>query len=94
MGRQNTFTDLYLRTVEAAVANPGHWIEVPRRFATEMNAAVTGHCLQGGYLRVKPRDDGASITVKGKSYLRTAAPVDFKIDGAGAEWKLHLRVVQ
>ena len=86
-------TDLYLRTVEAAVANPGHWIEVPRLFATKMNADVTGHCLQGGYLRVKPRDGGASINVNGKSYLRTAAPVDVKITGAGAEWKLHLRVV-
>jgi hypothetical protein len=64
---------MYLSTVEAAVANPGHWIEVPRRFATEMNAAETGHCFQGGYLRVKPRDRGASITVNGKSYLRTDA---------------------
>jgi hypothetical protein len=87
----NTLTDLYLRTVEAAIANPGHWIEVPRRFATEMNASVTGHCLQGGYLRVKPRNDAASIKVNGKTYLRTAAPVGFKIDGAGAEWKLYLR---
>jgi hypothetical protein len=89
----SNLTDLYLRTVEAAVANPGHRIEVPRRFATEMNAAVTGHCLQGGYLRVKPRDGWETITVNGKSYLRTAAPVDVRIDGAGAEWKLHLRVV-
>ena len=58
-----------------------------------MNAAVTGHCLQGGYLRVRPRDDEISITVNGTSYLRTAAPVEVKIDGAGTEWKLHLLVV-
>lgn len=86
-------TDLYLRTVEEAVANDGHWIEVPRRFATKMNADVTGHCLQGGYLRVKPRDGEPSITVNGKTYLRTAAPVDVKIGGSGTEWTLHICVV-
>ncbi len=85
-------TDLYLRTVEEAVENPGHWIEVPRLFATKMNAEVTGHCLRGGYLRVKPRGEEC-IVVNGKTYLRTAAPVDFKVDGAGTGWKLHLRVV-
>jgi hypothetical protein len=84
-------TDLYLQTVAAAVANPGHWIEVPRRFATEMNAAVTGHCLQGGYLRVKPPDETSGITVDGRTFLRTAAPVDFKVEGSGTEWQLHLR---
>jgi hypothetical protein len=93
VGKQRTFTDLYLRTVEAAVANPGQWIEVPRRFGTEMNAAVTAHCLRGGYLRVKPREDQPSITVNGKTYLGTATPVEVKIDRAGAEWKLRLRVV-
>jgi hypothetical protein len=84
-------TDLYLATVEAAVANPGHWIEVQREFATEMNAAVTGHCLKGGYLRVAPRHGEASLLVNGKIFLRTAAPVDVKADGAGTEWRLHLR---
>jgi hypothetical protein len=83
-------TDLYLEAVEEAVAKPGHWIEVPRLFATKMNADVTGCCLRGGYLRVKPRD-GASITVRGKSYLRTAAPVDAKVTGGRSEWKLYLR---
>ena len=90
MNRRRDLTDLYLRTVEAAVADPGRWVEVPRLFATEMNAAVTGYCLEGGYLRVKPRGD-ERILVNGKAFLRTAAPVDSRVEGSGAEWKLHLK---
>jgi len=45
-------TDMYLDTVERAVARPGHWIEIPRRFDTEFNASITAACLREGYPRV------------------------------------------
>jgi hypothetical protein len=83
------YTDLYVRAVAQAVASPGQWVKVPRRFASQMNARVTGCCLEGGYLRVKPQGD-AAITIRGHRWLRTAAPVAVKVEGAGEEWTLHL----
>jgi hypothetical protein len=82
---------MYLAAVERAVAEPGRWIEVPRRFRTEANASVTGRCLQGGYLRVQPREGDDHVIVGGRRYVRTAAPVTPCAEPDGDEWRLSIR---
>jgi hypothetical protein len=84
-------TDLYLATVEKAIAVPDQWRDVPRRFATEFNAAITGNCLQGGYLRVEPREGDEVVQVDGKRYIKTAAPVEYRVRGTAEEWYLSVR---
>ncbi len=84
-------TDMYLTAVEDAVADPGRWIVLPRRFSTEFNASITGYCLREGYLRVQPRKGDTPVSVQGKRYIRTAAPVASKADRDGDEWRLSVR---
>ena len=55
VARSRPITEMYIAAVERAVASPGLWIEVPRRFRTEFNARITADCLAGGYLRVEVR---------------------------------------
>ncbi|MGH2948801.1 MAG: hypothetical protein ACRDPC_21525 [Solirubrobacteraceae bacterium] len=81
-----------LAAVEAAVAAPGRWVEIPRSFKTEFNASITGTCLQGGYLRVEPREGDRPIVVQGKRYIRTAAPVETRHRRVGDEWRLRIRL--
>lgn len=55
---------------------PGSWIDV-RVFDTEFNASITGSCLQGGYLRVEPRDgDEPYVGPKGQRWMATPSPVE------------------
>lgn len=82
---------MYIASVEKAIAQPGRWIEVPRTFATEFNAKITGSCLAGGYLRVKPGKGDAQIVVEGKRYLETPAPVTPRVRKVGSEWVLSIR---
>jgi hypothetical protein len=82
-------TDLYLDCVEQAVANPGQWVRV-RSFSSKANADVTGRCLEGGFLRVLPRDGEPSINVNGKTWLRTAAPIRFRVGEASEGWPLDI----
>lgn len=84
-------TDMYLAAVAAATAEPGEWVEVPRGFKTEFNASVTGQCLEGGYLRVEPRDRDVPIVVDGKRCIRTPAPVETRRRRAGDGWRLSIR---
>jgi len=71
MPRRRPRTELYLAAVEEAIGQPGRWIELGRDFDTEFNAAITGSCLGGGYLRVQPRDGDVPVTIGGKRYIRT-----------------------
>jgi hypothetical protein len=82
---------MYLAAVERAVARPGVWTDV-RVFKTEANAAVTGNCLAGGYLRVDPRPGDTAVEVKGKRYIATAAPVETMISQGPDGWLLKIRV--
>ena len=82
-------TDLYLDCVEQAVANPGQWVRI-RSFSSKANADVTGRCLEGGYLRVLPREGEPSINVNGKTWLRTAAPIRFRVGEASEGWPLDI----
>ena len=84
-------TDLYLATVERAIAQRDRWIDVPRRFDTEFNASITGTCLRDGYLRVHPRDGDDAVVVKGKSYIKTAAPVEYRVRREPDGWVLSIR---
>ena len=91
MLRPRPKTDMYLASVEEAVATPGRWIEIPRAFDTEFNASVTGGCLEGGYLRVQPRAGDDTLLVRGKRYVRTAAPVDVRTRKTDDGWRLSIR---
>ena len=82
---------MYLSAVEEAVSQPGLWIRIPRVFRTEANASVTANCLAHGFLRVRPRAGDASVTMNGKQYLATAAPVRTRVQEAGGVW--HLSIV-
>ena len=88
--RRRPLTDLYLAAVERAVARPGTWTDV-RVFDTEFNAQITASCLEGGYLRVQPRDDDHPISVRGKRYIATAAPVETTVDNGPNGWMLKIR---
>lgn len=91
MPRRRPKTDMYLVAVQDAVNQPGHWIEVPREFETEFNASITGSCLEGGYLRVQPQEGDQPVTVRGRRYIKTAAPVDARVTEADGKWRLSLR---
>jgi hypothetical protein len=82
---------MYLASVEDAVATPGRWIEIPRGFDTEFNASITGTCLEGGYLRVQPREGDEELAVRGKRYIKTPALVDARTHWIGEEWRLSIR---
>ena len=82
---------MYLAAVEDAVACPGRWIDIPRSFETEFNASITGSCLEGGYLRVQPRDGDTEARVRGKRYIATAGPVETRIATDGDGWQLSIR---
>ncbi|HEX7168118.1 MAG TPA: hypothetical protein VF230_14160 [Acidimicrobiales bacterium] len=82
---------MYLTAVQEAVFRPGAWIEIPRDFATEFNASVTARCLEQGYLRVDPREDDVPVTVGGKRYIATPAPVETRIDAIDGRWRLSIR---
>jgi hypothetical protein len=85
-------TDIYLRTVELAVASPGRWIEIPKAFRTPYNASKTAQCLAAGYLRVEPREGDIPVRAEGRDCIRTAAPVETKVErshaGTGASLAL------
>jgi hypothetical protein len=83
-------TDMYLLAVEHAVAAPGRWIDIPRRFDREVVASVMGGCLRRGYLRVPPQDGDPAIEIDGETYLKTAAPVSARVDEAGGGWTLSI----
>jgi hypothetical protein len=91
MARARIKTDMYLATVEQAVAHPGRWVEVPRRFDTEFNASITGSCLRDGYLRVQPREGDIPVLVQGRRYIRTAAPVECRVHREPNGWALSVR---
>ena len=79
-------TDMYLGAVDEAVAAPGHWIEIPRAFKTELNARVTARCLEAGYLRVQPREGDLTVVVHGKRYVKTPGPVRTRLrESSGAD---------
>jgi hypothetical protein len=82
---------MYLDCVRRAVASPGKAIEIPKDFRSESNAAMTVHCLREGYLRVEPREGDEAITVRGKRYIRTTAPVDAEARRTGDVWRVTLR---
>jgi hypothetical protein len=84
-------TEMYLDAVDAAVAKPGVWVEVPRQFRTRYNAEKTGSCLQGGYLRVQPREGDVPIQAEGQLCIKTAAPVTPRIESDDDVWKLSIR---
>ncbi|HET6549381.1 MAG TPA: hypothetical protein VFG79_13030 [Solirubrobacter sp.] len=84
---------MYLAAVQEAVARPGAWVEVPRDFATEFNASVTAGCLRQGFLRVEPQAGDVPVTVRGKRYIATAAPVETRIDAVDrGAWRLSVRL--
>jgi hypothetical protein len=85
-------TDMYLAAVERAVAEPGRWIDIPRRFDRELVASILGGCLRRGYLRAPPRDGDATIVVDGNSYIRTASPVTSRVAEVDGGWSLSIRV--
>lgn len=87
-------TDAYLAAVAAAVSKPGRWQVVDVPFATEANARVTAHCLEGGYLRVQPRDSEPSVVVAARVCLRTPAPVETRVTRDGEDWRLAVRYVE
>jgi hypothetical protein len=73
-------TELYLRTVEQAVATPGRWVEVPKIFRSPYNASKTAACLAAGYLRVEPREGDTPVRAEGRDCIRTAAAVTTKVE--------------
>ena len=91
VARSRPITDVYIAAVERAIAAPGRWIEVPRRFQTQFNANVTAVCLRGGYLRVEVRDDDTPIYVAGKRYLKTPAPVHARVERDYDGWLVRIR---
>lgn len=93
MPRDRPMTDMYLAAVGRAVAQPGTWVNVPRTFKTKSNALKTGSCLEGGYLRVEPRERQGSVLAEGKWWLATAAPVERRVTRSGDLWVLDIRFV-
>lgn len=85
-------TEMYLASVERALAQPGIWVEIPRTFKTEFNARITGSCLEGGYLRVEPRDGDTPKIVSGKRYIATAGPVMTRVERRDGEWILRVQI--
>jgi hypothetical protein len=83
-------TEMYLMAVEHAVAEPGRWIDIPRRFERELVASIMGGCLRRGYLRVPPQEGDATIEVDGQTYVKTAAPVSARVDAVGETWSLSI----
>ena len=83
-------TEMYLMAVEHAVAEPGRWIDIPRRFERELVASIMGGCLRRGYLKVPPQDGDPTIDIDGQTYLKTAAPVSARVDAVGATWSLSI----
>ena len=75
---------------ERALGHPETSIQVPRRFDTEFNVSITAACLGEGYLRVQPRDGDVTVVVRGKRYIRTAAPVETRWHSAPDGWVLEL----
>lgn len=86
-------TDMYLTAIEAAVATPGRWVEIPRRFNTQANVLITARCLERGYLRVRPRNGDVPMIVDGQRYIKTAAPVDTRPREVGDGWQLGIRFI-
>jgi hypothetical protein len=82
---------MYLATVQRAVTQRDQWIDVPSRFDTEFNASITGTCLRDGYLRVRPRDGDTPVVVQGKRYIKTAAPVEYRVRREPDGWVLSIR---
>jgi hypothetical protein len=76
--------------VERAVAEPGRWVEIPRRFERELVASIVGGCLRRGYLRVPPREGDPAIEIDGNTYLKTPAPVAARVDEVDGGWKLSV----
>ena len=91
MARSRPITDAYIAAVERAVASPGVWIEVPRRFRTEFNANITADCLRGGYLRVEVRPDDTEIVVAGKRYLKTPTRVMTRVEQDREGWLVRIQ---
>jgi hypothetical protein len=84
-------SDMYLTAVDRAIGAPGTWVEIPRPFRTRANAAVTGRCLEGGYLRVAPGDGATAFVVAGKRCLRTAGPVESRLRQVDDTWRLEIQ---
>jgi hypothetical protein len=85
---------MYVAAVERAIATPGRWIELPRRFRTEFNASITADCLRGGYLRVEVREGDAPIYVAGKRYLKTPARVAARVERDREGWLVLIRQIE
>jgi len=82
---------MYLDAVRRATGTPSEWVEVPRDFKTEFNASITGSCLEGGDLRVEPREGDIPVVVQGHRYIRTAGPVETRSRKVGDAWRLSIR---
>ena len=82
---------MYIAAVKSAIAAPGRWIEIPRRFRTEFNANITADCLRGGYLRVEVRQGDAETYVAGKRYLKTPARVSTWVESDREGWLVRIR---
>ncbi len=91
MARSRPITDMYIAAVERAVASPGLWIEIPRRFRTEFNAKMTADCLRGGHLRVEVRPGDTPIVVAGKRYLKTPARVLARVEHDRQGWLVRIQ---
>ena len=91
MARARPITDLYIAAVQSAIATPGRWIEIPRRFQTEFNANITADCLRGGYLRVEVREGEVPTYVAGERYLKTPASVLTRVERDREGWLLRVR---
>lgn len=82
---------MYIAAVERALAKPGIWIEVPRRFQSEFNARMAADCLAGGYLRVEVRPGETPLYVGGKRYLKTPGPVVTQVEPDREAWLVRIR---
>jgi hypothetical protein len=82
---------MYIAAVDRAIATSGRWLEIPRRFRTEVNANMTAECLRGGYLRVEVRQGEVPTYVAGKRYLKTPAPVSARVDRDRDGWLVRIR---
>lgn len=59
--------------------------------STEFNVTITATCLEGGYLRVRPRDGDVPMTVAGKHFIKAAAPVESRSREVEGERRLAIR---
>jgi len=82
---------MYNAAVEGAIATPGLWIEIPRRYQTEFNANITAVCLRGGCLRVEVREGDTPTYVAGKRYLKTPARVMTRVERDREGWLVRVR---